>query len=93
MFRNGQRRKKTDAMNIDERLQALTESLELLTSLHRDLEKQTETQAAETAARFKETAASFKQTAARFADIGEFINSLAHIAEAHEHRIERLEGR
>ena len=28
-------------MTIDERLQALTESVELLTSLHRDLERET----------------------------------------------------
>jgi hypothetical protein len=56
---------------IDGRIQALAQSLELLTSLHRDLEI---------------------QTAARFKDVGEFINSLAHIAAAHEHRIERLEG-
>ena len=77
-------------MNIDERIQALTESLELLSSLHRDLESQT---AAPAAARFAETAASFKETAARFADVGQFINSLSHIAEAHQHRIERLEGK
>ncbi|MGA3016485.1 MAG: hypothetical protein ABSF62_05145 [Bryobacteraceae bacterium] len=58
-------------MSIDERIQALTESLELLSSLHRDLEK---------------------QTAARFAEVGQFINQLAHIAAAHEHRMDRLEG-
>jgi DNA-binding protein H-NS len=51
---------------IDERLQALAQSLELLTTLHRDLEQQ--------------TAARFADTAARFADLGQFINQLAHIA-------------
>jgi hypothetical protein len=60
-------KRKTNAMTIDERIQALTESLELLSSLHRDLEEQ--------------TTARFQETAARFADLGQFINSLAHIAE------------
>jgi DNA-binding protein H-NS len=63
---------------IDERLEALAQSLELLTTLHRDLEQQ--------------TAARFADTAARFADLGQFINQLAHIAEAHEQRLDRLEG-
>ena len=54
-------------MTIDERIQALTESLELLSSLHRDLEEQ--------------TTARFQETAPQFADLGQFINSLAHIAE------------
>ena len=57
---------------IDERLQALAQSLELLTTLHRDLEK---------------------ETAAKFAETLQFINRLAHIAEAHEERIDRLEDR
>ena len=57
-------------MNTDQRLDRLTErvdaiaqSVELLTTLHRDLEK---------------------QTAARFAETLQFINRLAHVAEAHE---------
>ena len=65
-------------MNTDERLDRLAErvdaiaqSVELLTSLHRDMEK---------------------QTAARFADTLQFINRLAHIAEAHEQRLDRIEG-
>jgi hypothetical protein len=65
-------------MTIDERIEALTQSVELLASLHRDLEK--------------ETAAKFAQTDARFADTLQFINRLAHIAEAHEQRLDRIEG-
>ena len=65
-------------MNTDQRLDRLTErvdaiaqSVELLTTLHRDLEK---------------------QTAARFAETLQFINRLAHVAEAHEQRLDNLEG-
>jgi pterin-4a-carbinolamine dehydratase len=65
-------------MNTDERLDRLSErvdaiaqSVELLTTLHRDLEQQT-------AARFNET-------------LG-FINRLAHVAEAHEHRLDHLDS-
>ncbi|MGD0868673.1 MAG: hypothetical protein ABSB88_03915 [Bryobacteraceae bacterium] len=63
---------------LTERVDAIAQSVELLTTLHRDLEEQ--------------AAARSKETAARFADLGQFINSLAHIAEAHEHRLDRLEG-
>jgi prefoldin subunit 5 len=65
-------------MTIDERLERLTErvdaiaqSVELLTTLHRDLEQ---------------------QTAARFSETLVFINRLAHVAEAHEHRLDNLES-
>ena len=66
-------------MNIDDRIDALTQSLELLASMHQALEK--------------DTAARFAETAARFADLGQFINTLAHIAEAHEQRIDEIEGK
>jgi two-component sensor histidine kinase len=66
-------------MTIDEKLERLTDrvdaiaqSVELLTTLHRDLEK---------------------ETAAKFAETLQFINRLAHVAEAHEERIDRLEDR
>jgi len=79
-------------MTIDERLERLTErvdaiaqSVELLTTLHRDLERQT-------AARFSETAAQFSATAARFSETLGFINRLAHVAEVHEQRLDNLEG-
>jgi Ni,Fe-hydrogenase III large subunit len=79
-------------MNTDERLDRLAErvdaiaqSVELLTSLHRDLEEQ--------AARDRaETRAGFAETRARFAETLQFINRLAHVAEAHEQRLDRIEG-
>jgi hypothetical protein len=74
---------------LDARVDALTQSVELLATLHRDLEK-------ETAAKFAEVAAKSQQTEAliaqRFAETLGFINRLAHIAEAHEQRIDNLES-
>ena len=73
-------------MTTDERLDAISRNLELLASLHLDLEKQT-------AARFAETDRRFAEIAARFSETIEFFNRLAHIAEAHEQRLDDLEGR
>ena len=66
---------------LTERVDAIAQSVELLTTLHRDLEKAT-------AAKFAETAA---ETAARFSETLGFINRLAHVAEAHEQRLDDLE--
>jgi hypothetical protein len=63
---------------LSERVDAIAQSVELLATLHRDLEK-------ETAARFAETNRLMNQT------LG-FINRLAHIAEAHEQRPDNLEN-
>jgi hypothetical protein len=70
---------------LAERTDAIAQSVELLTTLHRDLEQQM-------AASFAETRARFAETAARFAETLGFINRLAHIAEAHEQRLDHLEG-
>jgi hypothetical protein len=70
---------------LAERTDAIAQSVELLTTLHRDLEQQAAASIAETRARFAETAARFSET------LG-FINRLAHIAEAHEQRLDHLEG-
>ena len=70
---------------LSERVDAIAQSLELLTTLHRDLEQQT-------AARFAETAAQFAETAARFSETLGFINRLARIADIHEDRLDRLES-
>ncbi len=67
---------------LSERVDAITQSVELLTTLHRDLEK-------ETAARFAETTAVMAQ---RFSETLGFINRLAHVAEAHEQRLDNLEN-
>lgn len=57
-------------MTLDERLEALTQSVELLATMHKDLEQQT-------AQRFVETAQQFSETARRFSETLEFINRLA----------------
>ncbi|MGD0872454.1 MAG: hypothetical protein ABSB88_23135 [Bryobacteraceae bacterium] len=71
---NGNAKKST----IDERLEALAQSVELM---HRHWED-----------RHQQTAADIAKLTALMAETGRFINRLAHIAEAHENRIDRLEG-
>jgi hypothetical protein len=78
-------------MTIDERLEkltervdALTQSMELLGALHKDLEQQT-------AAGFAETKARFTEMTARFSETLGFINRLAHVAE--EQRLDDIERR
>jgi hypothetical protein len=70
-------------MTIDERLERISSKLELLATLHIDLEHQTAERFAEIAKRFAETDKKFAEVAARFAETLVFINRLAHIAEAH----------
>jgi type II secretory pathway component PulJ len=65
--------------SIDERIQALTQSLELLAAMHRDLENMH---------RDLE-----KQVAERFTETLGFINRLARVVDAREHRIQRLEDK
>ena len=66
-------------MTIDERLEALTMHLEVVTHLHEDLEKRHD--------EFK------KQMTEYAADVKDAIHRLANIAASHEERIERLEDR
>ena len=73
-------------MTIDERLEVISSKLELLATLHIDLEHQT-------AERFAEVAKRFAETDKRFAETLQFINRLAHVAEAHEQRLDDIEGR
>jgi ABC-type transporter Mla subunit MlaD len=89
-----------DHPNIDQRLEALAQNLELLSQMHMDnerrlagLEQQTAKAFADTAQRFAETAHRFSETAQRFSETLGFINKLAHVAEAHDRRIENLEQR
>ncbi|MGA2195699.1 MAG: hypothetical protein ABSH40_10545 [Bryobacteraceae bacterium] len=70
---------------LTERVDAIAQSVELLTTLHRDLEQKADARAADTAARFADTATHFAETL-------QFINRLAHVAEAHEQRPDNLEG-
>jgi len=66
-------------MSIDERLEALTMHLEVVTHLHEALEKRHE---------------AFEQRMTEYAaDVKDAINRLTNIAEAHEERIDNLEDR
>jgi len=84
-------------MTIDEKLERLTDrvdaiaqSVELLTTLHRDVEEAAAKATAETAKGFAEVRATMAE---RFAETLVFINRLAHVAEAHEQRLDELEGK
>ena len=68
-------------MTIDERLERLTERHEALTQT-------VELMAAEN----RQMAAENRQRDRRMAEVMEGIARLLHVAEIHEHRIERLEG-
>jgi uncharacterized protein (UPF0210 family) len=64
-------------MTIDERLEALTMHLEVVTHLHEDLEKRHE---------------DFERRMTEYAaDVKDAISRLSNIAAIHEDRIERLE--
>jgi hypothetical protein len=62
---------------LDKRVEALAQSVELLATLHRDLET-----------KFEQTNAMMAQ---RFSETLGFINRLAHIAGAHDQRLDNLE--
>ena len=89
-------------MNIDDRLEALTQSLELLASMHRDSEKRMEqiTQNVDRQSKNMDrlSLATERNTQgnARLEDlvtqIAEGTARLLHVAEVHEHRISDLEG-
>ena len=66
-------------MSIDERLERLAERHEALT------------QTVELLAAMQKT--EFAEIRRLFAETGQFINSLAHIAEKHEQRLDNLENR
>jgi hypothetical protein len=68
----------TPKPTLDERIQAVVETLELVAAMQRDHEKQ-----------MAESAAQWNQ---RFEKVMNGLERLTHIAEAHEHRIQNLEG-
>jgi hypothetical protein len=68
-------------MNIDQRIEALTERHEALTQTV-ELIAAAQVKADE---RIREVTGLLRET-------GQFINQLAHIAAAHEQRLDRLEG-
>jgi hypothetical protein len=68
-------------MNIDAKLEALTQSMELLVSMHRDSEKRTQ-QMMKRNQRLEQLVTEIAEGTAR----------LLHVVEAHEQRINDLEG-
>jgi hypothetical protein len=68
-------------MNIDERLEALTQTVELLAAMHRD-----------SGARFERMTQGIQELTAAVQKDGEHIRALAHIAEIHHERLSHLEG-
>ena len=73
-------------MTIDERIEALTQSVELLASFHRD----SEVRNLENEARDRESEARYE---ARFSNVMDVLERLTLVADKHEHRIERLEDK
>ncbi len=69
-------------MNIDERLEAISTQLELLTHMQADTER-----------RFQENERRFEKVVDLLAEVGSGIRALTRVAEAHEDRITRLEDR
>jgi hypothetical protein len=69
-------------MTIDERIEALTESVALIGPLHVELERQTAAHFAETATRFAEMAARFAETGSSFVNTFQLINQLARVVQA-----------
>jgi hypothetical protein len=72
-------------MTIDERLEALAQSMELLSAMHLDNEKRYHE-------RFAEIGKNFETVTHNFNVVLDSIKSLERIASAHETRISHLEG-
>jgi chromosome segregation ATPase len=75
-------------MNIDERLEALTHSVELLASFHKDNEKRME-RVIQGMERLTKADARLEGLVTQLA---EGTARLLHVAQAHEQRLDRLEG-
>jgi len=73
-------------MNIDERLEALTQSVELLAAVQRDSEKRIE-------ARFTKLIENMDRLAQATIRLDEGMLRVANILMNHEERIENLEGK
>jgi septal ring factor EnvC (AmiA/AmiB activator) len=78
----------SDAPTIDQRLDRLTERHEALTQTV-ELIAAAQMKSDE---RLNRVAADISRLTALMAETGQFINRLAHIAEAHEQRLDNLEG-
>jgi hypothetical protein len=82
-------------MNIDERLNALTQTVELLASFHKDNEKRMERlnqHMEQFSHEMKSLAKRNERLESLVTDIAEGTARLLHVVEVHEHRIGDLEG-
>ena len=75
-------------MNIDDRLEALTQSVELLAAMHRDHERTFQEQADRFQKQFAQHEQLFGQIAVRLREVSEGIDSLARIAGVHQERLD-----
>jgi hypothetical protein len=66
-------------MTIDERIEALTQSVELLATLHRDLEQS--------------TAKNFERLEQNIGRLTTTVERLANVVISHQERIDRIEGK
>jgi|HubBroStandDraft_1064217.scaffolds.fasta_scaffold219001_2 hypothetical protein len=80
-------------MDLDQRLEALTQSVELLASMHKDNETRMEQFAKDFGQEMKTLGRRNLRLEELVTDIAEGTARLVHVAEAHEHRISRLEER
>jgi hypothetical protein len=78
--------------SIDERLEAITQTLELTAALHLDNDREFRERFAEIDKRFAGIATTLQQIATNQQRDGEHILALVRIAELHDRRLTRLEG-
>ena len=76
---------------IEERLEAVTQTLELLASISKDNEERHRREMAEINAAIAENTAAIAKNRADIATDGEHIRALVRIAEIHEHRLSAIE--
>jgi hypothetical protein len=75
-------------MTIDERLEALTQTVELLAAMHRDNEKRF----SDNEKRFSDNETRFSQVTRNFEIVLDSIKRLENIAASHEQRLDDIEG-
>lgn len=77
---------------IDERLEALAQTVELMAAMQRDNDERFDKRSAEIDKRFAGIAATLQQIATNQQRDGEHILALVRIAELHDRRLSHLEG-
>jgi flagellar capping protein FliD len=86
-----------DIMSLDERLEALTQTVELMPAMQRDNERRFDEQFDRLQKQFAVQTSQheqiFGQVALRFHEVGDYIDSLARIAGVHQERLDSHEQR